>query len=163
MEPYISEIRIVSFDFAPKGWALCNGQLLNISQNQALFSLVGTTYGGDGVNNFALPNLQSRVPINFGTKHTLGQQGGQEAHSLTVNEMPSHIHSVSASTNVPNQGMPTGNMWGTNGNAYSNMLDGAMNAASIGKTGNGSGHQNMQPYLVLNYIIALTGVYPPRP
>ena len=162
MEPYISEIRIVSFDFAPKGWALCNGQILPIAQNQALFSLIGTTYGGDGVNNFALPNLQSRVPVNFGTKHTLGQIGGEETHSLTTNEMPSHSHSVGASNDVPNQGLPTGNMWGTNGDAYSVNMNGSMNAASIGKTGSGLGHQNMQPYLVLNYIIALTGIYPSR-
>ncbi len=162
MEPYISEIRIVSFNFAPKGWALCNGQLLSIAQNTTLFSLIGTTYGGDGQTNFALPNLQSRVPVNYGTKHPLGQAGGEETHSLTVNEIPSHAHSVGASNDVPNQGMPTGNVWGTNGDAYSTTLNGGMNAASIGKTGNGLGHQNMQPYLVLNYIIALTGLYPPR-
>src|SRR5215212_5200384 len=100
-EPFLSEIKIVSFNFAPKGWALCNGQLLPINQNQALFALLGTTYGGDGRVNFALPNLQSRIPIHFGSGHTLGEVGGEESHTLIASEMPAHTHTFSASNATP--------------------------------------------------------------
>src|SRR6266545_1726698 len=113
-EPYLSEVKIVSFNFAPKGWALCNGQLLPINQNQALFSLLGTTYGGDGRVNFALPNLQGRIPIHFGSSHTLGEVGGAESQTLNASEMPQHVHTFSASNAAPNQGTPAGNMWASN-------------------------------------------------
>lgn len=162
-EPFLSEIRIVSFGFAPKGWALCNGQLLPINQNQALFALLGTTYGGDGQVNFALPNLQGRIPIHFGNGHTLGESSGEENHTLNSNEFPTHIHAVSASSADPNQGLPTGNMWANGAGAYSNsMPDSTMNPASIGSSGGSQPHTNMQPYLVVNFIIALQGIFPSR-
>jgi microcystin-dependent protein len=162
-QPFLSEIRIVSFNFAPRGWALCNGQLLPINQNQALFSLLGTTYGGDGRVNFALPNLQSRIPIHFGNGHTLGEIDGQESHTLIASEMPSHTHTFSASNATPNQGTPAGNMWASNTGAYSNASpDSSMNPASISNIGGNQPHTNLQPYLVLNFIIALVGIFPSR-
>src|SRR6266699_2589842 len=106
-EPFLSEIRIMSFGFAPQGWALCNGQLLPINQNQALFSLLGTTYGGDGRVNFALPNLQGRIPLHLSASHTLGERAGEESHTLNVSEMAAHTHPVSASNAAPDQGLPT--------------------------------------------------------
>jgi microcystin-dependent protein len=160
-EPFLSEIRIVSFSFAPKGWALCNGQLLPINQNQALFSLLGTTYGGDGRVNFALPNLQGRIPIHFGNGHTLGESGGQENHTLIQSEMPAHVHPVSASNANPNQGLPAGNMWANGSSAYSSSpADSTMNPASLSNIGGNQPHSNTQPYLVLNFIIALQGIFP---
>ena len=159
-EPFLSEIKIVSFNFAPKGWALCNGQLLPINQNQALFSLLGTTYGGNGQTNFALPNLQGRVPIHFGN-HVLGEMGGEENHTLISSEMPAHTHTFSASNATPNQGTPAGNMWASNSNAYSSASpDSSMNPASIGNVGGSQPHTNLQPFLVLNFIIALQGIFP---
>jgi microcystin-dependent protein len=160
-EPFLSEVKIVSFSFAPKGWALCNGQLLPINQNQALFSLLGTTYGGDGRVNFALPNLQGRIPIHFGNGHTLGEVGGRENHTLTAQEMPAHTHIISASNATPNQGTQAGNMWAGNSGAYSSAPpDGSMNPASISSSGGSQSHTNIQPYLVLNFIIALVGIFP---
>src|SRR5262249_30229335 len=111
-EPFLSEIRIFSFGFAPKGWALCNGQLLPINQNQALFSLLGTTYGGDGRVNFALPNLQSRVPIHVGQGHVLGEKGGEQAHTLTISELPLHLHVANASNNAGSTNLPANNLLG---------------------------------------------------
>jgi microcystin-dependent protein len=160
-EPFLSEIKIVSFNFAPKGWALCNGQLLPINQNQALFSLLGTTYGGDGRVNFALPNLQGRIPIHVGNGHTLGEIGGAENHTLIAPEMSEHTHTFSASSAVPNQGTPAGNMWANNSGAYSSAPpDSSMNPASISSAGGNQPHTNVQPYLVLNFIIALQGIFP---
>ena len=161
-QPFLSEIRIVSFNFAPRGWALCNGQLLPINQNQALFSLLGTTYGGDGRVNFALPDLRSRIPIHFGN-HILGERSGEESHTLIASEMPSHTHTFSASNATPNQGTPAGNMWASNTGAYSNASpDSSMNPASISNIGGNQPHTNLQPYLVLNFIIALVGIFPSR-
>lgn len=159
--PFLSEIKIVSFNFPPKGWALCNGQLLPINQNQALFALLGTTYGGDGRVNFALPNLQGRIPIHSGNGHILGENGGEENHTLTISEIPSHIHPVSASSADPNQGLPTGNIWANGAGAYSGASpDSSMNPASISSAGGSQPHPNLQPYLVLNFIIALQGIFP---
>jgi microcystin-dependent protein len=160
-EPFLSEVKIVSFNFAPRGWAFCNGQLLPINQNQALFSLLGTTYGGNGQTTFALPNLQGRIPIHFGNGHTLGEAGGAESHTLITSEMPAHTHTFSASNATPNQGTPAGNMWASNSGAYSSAQpDAIMNPASISNTGGSQPHTNVQPYLVLNFIIALQGIFP---
>src|SRR5689334_12882481 len=110
-EPFLSEIRLMSFNFAPKGWALCNGQLLPINQNQALFALLGTTYGGDGRVNFALPDLRGRAALHFGNGHTLGERGGEQAHTLAIGELPQHVHTLSASTQTANSPVPTGNVF----------------------------------------------------
>lgn len=160
-EPFLSEIKIVSFNFPPKGWAQCNGQLLPINQNQALFSLLGTTYGGNGQTTFALPDLRSRIPIHFGAGHTLGEAAGSESVTLTLSQMPAHNHPVSASNADPTQGLPTGNMWANGSGAYSSgSPNSAMNPASISNVGGNQAHTNVQPYLVLNFIIALQGIFP---
>lgn len=161
-EPFLSEVKIVSFNFAPRGWALCNGQLLPINQNQALFSLLGTTYGGNGQTTFALPNLQGRVPIHMGNGHTQGEVSGEENHTLNVSEMAAHSHPVSASATDPNQGLPTGNIWANGAGAYSNTPNTAMNPASISNVGGSQPHTNLQPFLVLNFVIALVGIFPSR-
>jgi microcystin-dependent protein len=162
-DPFLSEVKIVSFNFAPRGWAFCNGQLLPINQNQALFSLLGTTYGGNGQTNFALPNLQGRIPIHFGNGHTLGESSGEENHTLNINELASHVHPVGASNVDPNQGLPTGNMWANGAGAYSSSpADSSMNPASISNAGGSQPHTNLQPFLVLNFIIALQGIFPSR-
>ena len=160
-EPFLSEIKIVSFNFPPKGWALCNGQILPINQNQALFSLLGTTYGGDGRVNFALPDLRSRIPIHFGSSHTLGERGGEENHTLNMSEMAAHSHTFSANNATPTQGSTAGNMWASNFGAYSSAApDAIMNPASISNAGGSQPHANLQPFLVLNFIIALQGIFP---
>lgn len=161
-DPFLSELRIFSFGFPPKGWALCNGQLLPINQNQALFSLLGTTYGGDGRVNFALPNLQGRVPVHTGNGFTLGQVGGEQGHTLSINELPLHNHQVKASSNPPNSTTPSGNFWASNTGftPYSPGTDTVMDPSAIGNTGGGQAHLNMQPYLTLNFCIALQGIFP---
>jgi microcystin-dependent protein len=168
-EPFLSEIKIFSMNFAPKGWALCNGQLLPINQNQALFSLLGTTYGGNGQTNFALPDLQGNVPLHEGSGHTLGEKAGQQAHTLTISELPTHIHDFSQNTAVVSAsanatvGPPTNNYWANNGHtAYSTggVSLGAMSPQAVSNVGGSQAHQNMQPYLVLNFCIALQGIFP---
>jgi microcystin-dependent protein len=155
----------MSFNFPPKGWALCNGQLLPINQNQALFSLLGTTYGGDGRVNFALPNLIGRVPQHFGAGFTLGQLGGEVAHILTQGEMPQHTHLANASSSTGSTNLPSGNLVG---NSSPNLLYGpfqnlgAMAPGTIGNTGGSQAHENRQPFLVLNYCIALQGIFPSK-
>jgi microcystin-dependent protein len=161
-EPFLSEIRIMSFDFAPKGWALCNGQLLPINQNQALFSLLGTTYGGDGRVNFALPDLRARTPIHEGNGHTLGERAGEDAHTLTLSEMPQHTHQVAASS-VASGGnnSPAGRFLGGAADAYapaSNLT--TMRAGSVTNIGGSQAHSNDQPFLVLSFCIALQGIFP---
>jgi microcystin-dependent protein len=167
-EPFIAEIRIMSFGFAPRGWALCNGQLLPINQNQALFSLLGTTFGGDGRTNFALPDNRGRTPIHVGNGHTLGERGGEQAHTLSVAEIPSHVHvlsgtSAAASTNIPNSGSPISQWADSSPNkAYnsSGQNTGAMNGAILSNTGGSQAHINIQPYLTLNFCVALQGIFP---
>ena len=159
--PFLAEIRIFSFGFAPKGWALCNGQLLPINQNQALFSLLGTTYGGDGRVNFALPNLQGRVPFHVGDGLTLGESSGETAHTLAISEMPAHTHTPVGSSNNAGAASPAGNLWASlSGGGYSPTANTAMNPASILPTGGSQAHDNMSPYLVLNFCIALQGIFP---
>lgn len=164
-EPFLSEIRIFSFHFAPKGWALANGQILAIAQNQALFSLLGTTFGGDGTKTFALPNFQGRVPIHVGQGYTFGQQGGEINHTLINNEMPNHTHvmvasSQSADSSGPGNGLlansKPGHLYQSNG---SSQL-GTLSPASVSNTGGSQPHLNLQPLLVLNFSISLQGIFP---
>jgi microcystin-dependent protein len=160
-EPYLSEIRIMSFGFPPKGWALCNGQLLPINQNQALFSLLGTTYGGDGVSTFGLPNLQGRTPIHMGSGFTLGQAGGEQAHVLTIGEAAVHTHNAMATSTAGDSPIPTGNYLGAADNFYGPLANTtALPPATIANAGGSQPHENMQPYLVLSFCIALQGIFP---
>lgn len=166
-EPFLSETRIFSFTFAPKGWALCNGQLLPINQNQALFSLLGTTYGGDGRVNFALPDLRGRVPIHTGNGHTLGERGGEQTHTLNYAELPSHGHLLRVSDDVARLPAPANAaLAGAPFNAYSGPTVSSsenltsMHAGTIGTVGGGQAHLNLQPFLVLNVCIALQGIFP---
>ena len=159
--PFLSEIKIMSFGFAPKGWAMCNGQLMPINQNQALFSLLGTTYGGDGRVNFGLPNLQGSTPMHFGNGHTLGENGGEQNHTLSISELPTHTHVVNASNTPAATNIPTGAYLAIVNNAYTaaaNLL--AMSPASLASQGGSQAHPNMQPFLTLTFCIALTGIFP---
>lgn len=173
-DPFISEILIVSFTFAPKGWAQCNGQLLPINQNQTLFSLLGTTYGGDGRVNFGLPDFRGRVPIHVDGGHTLGERGGMQAHTLSVGELPAHIHGV-AEDKLPNLTMKAGSLANTldakdhyfaaNENAeqrFHSTYDDKMGDSNYPttNTGGSQAHLNMMPFLTLNFIIALQGIFP---
>ena len=160
-EPFLSEIRLMSFNFAPKGWAMCNGQLLPINQNQALFSLLGTTFGGDGRVNFALPDYRGRTPIHVGQGHTVGERGGEQAHTLTINELPTHTHWLNGTTNNASVPAPTGGMFGTVNNVYgaaANLT--ALHPATVGNAGGSQAHLNMQPYLAITFCIALQGIFP---
>jgi microcystin-dependent protein len=159
--PFLSEIKIVSFNFAPKGWALCNGQLMPINQNQALFALLGTTYGGDGRVNFGLPNLQGRIPLHMGSGFTLGERAGETAHTLNISELPAHNHVPVGSSSAPAFPGAGGNLWATStAKNYNSTSDSAMNPASLTPTGGSQPHDNMSPYLVLNFVIALQGIFP---
>jgi len=160
-EPFLSEIRIMSFTFAPKGWALCNGQLLPINQNQALFSLLGTTFGGDGRVNFALPDLRARTPIHVGSGHTLGERGGEQAHTLSTAELPTHTHPFNASQSNANGPAPANAMFGTSNNLYSAPRNfTSINSQTITNVGGSQAHLNMQPFLTLSFCIALQGIFP---
>jgi microcystin-dependent protein len=169
-EPFLGQIIMGGWNFAPRGFAFCNGQIMSIAQNTALFSLLGTTYGGNGQTTFALPNLQSRVPIHFGqgpglSNYALGQQAGEENHTLIITEMPAHIHPIqpacatvdadqaSPSTHFP-AAIPT--------NGYTNGSNAAMGAFNSGITGGSQPHNNIQPYLALNFCIAVEGIFPSR-
>lgn len=162
-DPYIGEIKVISFNFAPTGWAFCNGQTLPINQNQALFSILGTTYGGDGRTTFALPNFQGRLPIHQGQSFTIGQQGGEAAHTLTVNELPAHNHPAMASSTADGAS-PNGTVWAPADGAleFAGSANTTMSATAIGNAGSSQPHQNEAPYLVLNFIIALVGIFPSR-
>ena len=160
-EPFLSEIKVVSFNFPPKGWALCNGQFLPINQNQALFALLGTTYGGNGQTTFALPNLRGQVPIHMGNGHTLGEAAGSSAVTVNIQQLPTHQHGLQATNNNGGQANPTGAFLGAVNNMYGppNNLT-TMNPGSVTSIGGSQPHNNMMPYLVLNFIIALQGIFP---
>jgi microcystin-dependent protein len=162
-EPFLSEIRIFSFNFAPKGWALCNGQLLPINQNQALFSLLGTTFGGDGRVNFALPNLQGQVPIHVGNGHTLGEKGGEQNHTLSISELTTHTHNAMATSTNGAVIIPTGNLLAGGTPQLYHAPDqnlAALNPGTLPAVGGSQPHSNTQPYLTLNFSIALQGIFP---
>jgi microcystin-dependent protein len=152
----------MSFNFAPKGWALCNGQLLPINQNQALFSLLGTTFGGDGRVNFALPDLRGRTPIHVGSGHTLGERGGEQAHTVSIAEMPTHTHVLSATSNDGTVGTAQGNVFAKAlSAAYGNPASlVAMSPDVVTSVGGSQAHLNMQPFLTLSFCIALQGIFP---
>jgi microcystin-dependent protein len=163
--PFLGEIKIIAWNFAPQAWAFCNGQFLPINQNQALFSLLGTMYGGNGQTTFALPDFRGRIPLHIGGGFTQGERGGETQHTLTIPEIPSHIHQAVASTNVASIFNPEDGSWGQNATnfAYSNQTPNAtMNPACVTGGGQNQPHENMPPYIVLNFIIALIGVFPTR-
>src|SRR5215469_5462331 len=160
-EPFLGELKIISWNFPPKGWAFCNGTLLPINQNQALFSILGTTYGGDGRTTFGLPNLQGRTPMHIGNGIVLGEMGGETQHTLNISELPAHTHVPNATSTTSNSATPGGNTWGNARMAsYSASPNNAMSPSAVGVTGGNQPHENMQPYLVLNIIIALQGIFP---
>jgi len=172
-DPWLGEIALVAFNFAPQGWAFCNGQLLSIAQNTALFSLLGTTYGGDGQTTFALPNLQSRVPIHFGqgtglSPYLLGATGGVETVTLQTTQIPAHTHSFTpqATTAGGSATSPAGAFWAESGSGDTIYQGGTSNTQmapqTLGNTGGGQTHENRQPFLALNYVIALVGIFPSR-
>jgi microcystin-dependent protein len=162
--PYMGEIKIASFNFSPKTWALCNGQFLPINQNQALFSILGTTYGGNGQTTFALPNLQARIPIHVGNGFNLGEQGGETSHTLTTQEMPTHNHPALAQSTPSLPGTsPVTALWAAGAaSAYANASVSPMNPAAVTSVGGSQPHANEAPYLVLNFVIALQGIFPSR-
>jgi len=166
MDPYLGEIRLFSLPFAPKGWALCNGQILSIQQNAALFSLLGTYYGGNGMQTFALPDLRGRVPLGYGNTLVMGLAGGVEKQTLALAELPAHKHQLAgtndfANANVPGNALLAAQVRG-GVRRYASSADTALHSSSVSAVGNGQGHNNLQPSLVMTFAIALTGIYPNR-
>ncbi|MCA9441423.1 MAG: phage tail protein [Candidatus Omnitrophica bacterium] len=162
-EPFLAEIRMVGFNFAPRGWAFCDGQILPINQNQSLYSLLGTTYGGDGRTSFALPDLRGRVPVHVGSGYTQGQRGGEESHTLAINEIPEHTHTLKAANVDADTNNPMKNVLAkSSGFVYAspNNLT-SLNSNSLNSVG-GQAHNNMQPYIGINFAIALQGLFPSR-
>ena len=163
-EPFLAEIKIVGFNFAPRGFAQCDGQILPINQNQSLYSLLGTTYGGDGRTSFALPDLRGRTPVHEGSGITLGEKGGEERHPLTQSEIPNHTHVLNATKNGGGTFNPSGNQLANAGSQVyhdpTNLT--ALSSLAVAQVGASQGHENMQPFLALNYVIALQGVFPSR-
>ncbi len=169
VDQYIGQMMWVPYNFAPRGWAFCNGQLLSLAQNTALFSLLGTTYGGNGQTNFALPDMQGRLMVNAGqgpglSNYGQGQSGGEETHALNVSEIPAHSHMIAAVDTSADATSAASNLHGPSapGKAYGSSASAAMSVAALSSSGGGQGHNNMMPYVTLNCIIALQGVFPPR-
>jgi microcystin-dependent protein len=164
-EPFLAEIRMFSFNFVPRGWAICAGQVMPINQNAALFSLLGTTYGGDGRTTFALPNLLDRAPVHVDSTHgtrTLGEVGGEAAHTLTVSELPTHTHTVLA-RNTASTSSPAFALWGSSAKTmYASSPTVTMGPTALGTAGNSQAHDNMPPYLAITFGIALVGIFPSR-
>jgi microcystin-dependent protein len=165
-QPYVGEVRCVGFNFPPAGWATCNGALESIAENSTLFNLIGTTYGGDGQQTFALPDLQGRIPLHQGTNtisnYVIGQKGGVESVTININQFPTHTHPLQGSSANAGSNIPAGNTVGANVSAYSTLAPSiALNNAMIGFSGGGSQpHENRQPYVVMNWVISLFGIYP---
>lgn len=169
MEPFLGQIMMVGFNFPPRGWALCDGQLLAIAQNSALFSLLGTTYGGDGRTTFGLPDLRSRVPLHWGngaglTPRSWGERGGEETHTLLSSELPTHTHTARGSSQAAQLAGAAGAVWAAPAGAqpFGAGRDGVMHASAVANAGGGQPHENRQPYLVVNFVIALQGLFPSR-
>jgi microcystin-dependent protein len=173
MDPYIGEIRLFAGNYAPKGWAICDGKMLRVNENQALFSIIGNQYGGDGKSTFALPDLRGKVAMHKGagpglTPRPLASTGGSETVTLLTGQIPPHTHQAKCQTSSNSQS-PVGNVWGpgparpTIRQIYANVVDTVLNPGSLGPAGNSQPHNNMQPYLGLNFIIALEGIFPPKP
>ncbi|MES2056448.1 MAG: tail fiber protein [Pseudomonadota bacterium] len=165
--PYLGEIKLCAFNFAPRGFALCNGQLLPINQNQALFSLFGTTYGGDGRTTFALPDLRGRTPNSFGSNFTLGARAGQENHTLLITEIPQHDHQLNGTSAVGDKRFANGNTLAADSRNDVQFYSPVTNPiplapASVGSRGGNQAHNNMQPYLVITFVVALQGIFPSR-
>lgn len=166
-EPFLGEIRMVGFNFAPRGWSFCDGQILPINQNQSLYSILGTTYGGDGRTTFALPDMRSRTPIHVGDGHLLGQKSGEETHTLSINEMPEHTHYVRASNTAPNQPQAQNHFLAASTNNityrdYEASNQTPLRSGTVANTGGSQAHNNMQPYLTLTFCIAMSGLFPSR-
>jgi len=162
-EPFLTEIRLFTFNFPPKGWAFCNGQFLPINQNQAMFALLGTMFGGNGQTTFALPDFRDRIPIHTGNGHTLGEKGGENSHTVSISEMPTHTHVLNGTSNSANTTNPIGAMLAdTKPSELYNANDAGatMNPAVISTVGGSQAHENRQPYLTLNFCIALQGIFP---
>lgn len=168
LDPYIGEIRIFAGKFAPMGWAFCDGQLLSISENETLFNLIGTTYGGDGQTNFALPDLRGRVPMGPSSSFPIGSHGGVEEVTLVLNQLPNHHHRVLASSQYGESNLPDGNVWAASpirqfaANAGDFKIDGSFPAGVTDLAGSNQPHNNMMPYLTVSFIISLFGIYPPQ-
>ncbi|WP_301173129.1 phage tail protein [Brevibacillus nitrificans] len=170
-DPYLGEIRLFAQNYEPKGWALCNGQLLPIAQNQALYAILGTMYGGNGQTNFALPDLRGRAPVHVGLGSSLknilpGEMGGEENHTLTSSEMPAHTHMVNVSSGDAQKASPQNSFWAARENSYAavnaSIPDMGLSPNAVTTTGGNQAHQNMQPFMVLNFCIALQGIFPSR-
>jgi microcystin-dependent protein len=160
-EPFLAEIRMMSFGFPPKGWAFTDGQLLPINQNQALFSLLGTTFGGDGRVNFGLPDYRGRAAIHVGNGHALGERGGEQAHTLSISEIPTHTHVFQGTSNNADNAAATGNLLATSNNLYAPFANPtSLSPTTVANVGGSQAHLNMQPFLTISFCIALQGIFP---